>query len=89
MKIRSLVLGCAAALAVLSGAHAEDAVVADDPLQMKNINVCDAYGAGYAQVAGTNTCMKISGQLRYEKRFGTSANATHGRFSMDFETRSD
>lgn len=89
MKIRSLVLGCAATLAVLSGAHAEDAVVAEDPLQMQSVNVCEAYGAGFIKVAGTNTCVRVSGQVRYEKRFGTSANATHGRFSMDFETRSD
>jgi len=89
MKIRSIVLGCATALSMLSLAHAGDAVVPEDPLQMQNVNVCDAYGTGFSKIAGTNTCVKVSGQVRYEKRFGNDRNGSHGQFSMDLETRSD
>ena len=69
MNIKSLLLGSAAALAVVSGAQAADAVVAAEPEPMEYVRVCDAYGTGFFYIPGTETCLKISGQLRYEKRF--------------------
>jgi opacity protein-like surface antigen len=70
MNIKSLLLGSAAALAVVSGAQAADAVVAAEPEPMEYVRVCDAYGTGYFYLPGTETCLKIGGQFRYEKRWG-------------------
>jgi hypothetical protein len=91
MQINSLVLAGAMALIALSGARAKDAVVADDPLGTASaVNVCDAYGTGYTQVAGTGTCVKVSGEIRYQKTIGSrNSSGSNGRMTLDFETRSD
>ena len=94
MNIKSLLLGSAAAFAVVSGAHAADAVVAAEPEPMEYVKVCDAYGTGFFYIPGTETCLKIGGQLRYEKRIkkvdGTaSAYDNHSRIRLDVEARND
>ncbi|MBL0371148.1 porin [Rhizobium sp. KVB221] len=94
MNIKSLLLGSAAALAVVSGAQAADAVVAAEPEPMEYVKVCDAYGTGYFYIPGTETCLKIGGQVRYEKRFqkvgGDSTQYdNHGRIKLDAEARND
>lgn len=66
MKIKSLLLGSAASLMVLSGAHAADAIVSAEPEAVEYVRVCDAYGAGYFYIPGTQTCMNISGYVRYD-----------------------
>jgi hypothetical protein len=92
MNIRSFVLGSAAAFAAITAAHATDAVMAD-PLQpgyTQHVTACDAYGIGFISVNGTNTCMRVKGQLRFEERFSnTGHTSSHGGTSLDFETRSD
>ncbi|KRB50234.1 hypothetical protein ASE04_16885 [Rhizobium sp. Root708] len=70
MNIKSLLLGSAAALAVVSGAQAADAVVAAEPEPVEYVRVCDAYGTGYFYIPGTETCLKIEGYIRTEVRFG-------------------
>jgi hypothetical protein len=92
MNIRSLILGSVAALALVTSAHATDAVVADQPnlLDSQDVQACDAYGKGFAKLPGTDTCMRISGQIRYEKHFSSGPRATSsGRTTLDFETRGD
>jgi Porin subfamily len=64
MNIKSLLLGSAAALVAVSGARAADAVMAE-PEAVEYVRVCDAYGAGYFYIPGTETCLKISGYVRY------------------------
>ncbi len=75
MNIKSLLLGSAAALAVVSGAQAADAVVAAEPEPMEYVRVCDAYGTGFFYIPGTETCLKIGGQFRYEKRWNKTGDA--------------
>jgi hypothetical protein len=82
MNIKSLLLGSAAALAVVSGAQAADAVVAAEPEPMEYVRVCDAYGTGYFYIPGTETCLKIGGQFRYEKRVSWVKNGAD-----DFDRR--
>ncbi|MBY5807028.1 porin, partial [Rhizobium ruizarguesonis] len=55
MNIKSLLLGSAAALAVVSGAQAADAIVAAEPEPVEYVRVCDAYGTGYFYIPGTET----------------------------------
>ncbi|MFN3509280.1 MAG: porin [Allorhizobium sp.] len=70
MNIKSLLLGSAAALAVVSGAQAADAIVAAEPEPMEYVRVCDAFGTGYFYIPGTETCLKISGEVRATLEFG-------------------
>ncbi len=66
MNIKSLLLGSAAALVAVSGARAADAVVVAEPEPVEYVRVCDVYGAGFYYMPGTETCLKISGYMRYD-----------------------
>jgi hypothetical protein len=66
MKIKSLLLGSAAALVAVSGARAADAVVIAEPEPMEYVRVCDTYGVGFYYIPGTETCIKVSGYMRYD-----------------------
>src|ERR1700742_1368202 len=72
MNIKSLLLGSAAALAVVSGAHAADAVVAAEPEPVEYVRICDAYGAGYFFIPGSDTCIKFGGYVRTEGAWGNA-----------------
>jgi hypothetical protein len=72
MNIKSLLLGSAAALAVVSGAQAADAVVAAEPEPMEYVKVCDAFGTGYFYIPGTETCLKIGGRVRFDLQAANS-----------------
>jgi hypothetical protein len=94
MNIKSLLLGSAAAFAVVSGAQAADAVVAAEPEPMEYVKVCDAYGTGFFYIPGTETCLRIGGQLRYEKRFSKVGDSNtvydnHSRIKLDVEAKND
>jgi Porin subfamily len=68
MTIKSLLLGSAAVLVAVSGARAADAIVAE-PEPVEYVRVCDAYGAGYFYIPGTETCIKFSGEVRVQYGF--------------------
>jgi hypothetical protein len=67
MKIKSLLLGSAAALVAVSGAQAADAVIIE-PEPVEYVRICDAYGAGFFYIPGTETCLKFSGYVRVTYR---------------------
>ena len=73
MNIKSLLLGSAAALVAVSGAQAADAIVAPEPEAVEYVRVCDAYGAGYFYIPGTETCLRISGYVRMQAAAGRDA----------------
>ncbi|TWG99363.1 porin-like protein [Mesorhizobium sp. J18] len=51
---------------VLGGpAFAADAIVIPEPEPMEYVRVCDVYGAGFFYIPGTETCLQISGYVRY------------------------
>jgi hypothetical protein len=66
MKIKSLLLGSAAALVAVSGVQAADAIVAAEPEPVEYVRVCDAFGSGYFYIPGTETCLRIHGYIRYD-----------------------
>ncbi|TPK95324.1 MULTISPECIES: porin [unclassified Mesorhizobium] len=70
MNIKSLLLGSAAALAVVSGARAADAVTVAEPEPAEYVKVCDVYGAGYFYIPGTETCLRVGGYIRYDVKAG-------------------
>lgn len=65
MKLKSLLLGSAAALALTSGALA-----ADPRSSFVSLDVCDAYGITGLTIASADTCLKISGSVSYEFHWG-------------------
>jgi hypothetical protein len=92
MNIKSLLLGSAAALAVVSGAQAADAIVAAEPEPMEYVRVCDAFGTGYFYIPGTETCLKISGEVRATLGFDESSTEdwdSDVRARLAFEAKND
>jgi len=71
MNIKSLLIGSAAALVAVSGARAADAVFAPEPEPVEYVRVCDAYGAGFFYIPGTETCLQISGYVWYQMGAGS------------------
>jgi opacity protein-like surface antigen len=90
MNIKSLLLGSAAALAAVSGARAADAVMAE-PEAVEYVRVCDAYGAGYFYIPGTETCLKIGGYVRYQIDYvdGDNGWVKLARAQLEFTAKSD
>ena len=68
MRIKSLLLGTAAAMVAVSGAQAADAIVVE-PEPVEYVRICDAYGSGFFYIPGTETCISFNGFVRsgYEK----------------------
>ncbi len=66
MNIKSLLLGSAAALVAVSGAHAADAIVAVEPEPVDYVRVCDVYGKGFYYIPGTETCLSVGGYVRFQ-----------------------
>jgi hypothetical protein len=89
MRYWYLALGVAVSLAVASAARAEDAVVPDEFEQRQAVDACDAYGTGFAKLPGTDTCVRVSGHVRVEKRYSKRSSGFGGQTVLDFETRSD
>ncbi len=91
MKIKSLLLGSAAALAAVSGAQAADAIVAAAPEPMEYVRVCDAFGTGYFYIPGTETCLKVGGTVRYQVNWGGAANtwSHYSRFRLEVSAKND
>ncbi|MDF2369222.1 MAG: porin [Rhizobiaceae bacterium] len=86
MNIKSLLLGSAAALFAVSGASAADAIIAAEPEPVEYVRVCDAFGAGYFYIPGTETCLKISGFVRFRVDFNSNSDSysstTRGRLNI-------
>ncbi len=92
MNIKSLLLGSAAALAVVSGAQAADAIVAAEPEPAEYVKVCDAFGSGYFYIPGTETCLKIGGRVRIQQAIGKNvdyAPVTKGKISVSAKSDSE
>ena len=66
MNIKGLLLGSAAAFVAVPGARAADAVVIAEPEPVEYVRVCDTYGVGFYYIPGTETCLKVSGYMRYD-----------------------
>jgi hypothetical protein len=84
MIIRSLLLASAAALSAFSAANAADAIVAAEPEPLEYVRICDAYGAGYFYIPGTETCLKIGGMVRTETYIKDAYNPESHRGTFQY-----
>lgn len=66
MKVKSLVLGSAAAILAVTGAQAADLPIAEP---VEYVRICDTYGTGFFYIPGTETCLRIGGRVRAELRY--------------------
>ena len=91
--VKSLLLGSAAGIAAVAGAHAADLPSRkSDPVEY--VRVCSAYGAGFFYIPGTDTCLRVGGRVRAEyavgTRFGDYQDAygtrARGRLNIDART---
>ncbi|WP_319519021.1 porin [uncultured Martelella sp.] len=94
MNLKSLFLGSAAALAATTGAQAADPVVVIEPVQNNYVEVCDAFGAGYFYIPGTETCLDIGGYIRFEVQGSNGGNSydtwnAFTRAQLDISSKTD
>ncbi|MBE7201031.1 MAG: porin, partial [Parafilimonas terrae] len=77
MLLKGSLLGSAAAFAVVGAAHAADLPVRKaEPVEY--VRVCNAYGAGFFYIPGTDTCLRVSGRARFEGGYQTSYSRQAG-----------
>ena len=70
--VKSLLLGTAAGLVAVAGAQAADLPVKAKPVQY--VKICSLYGAGFYYIPGTDTCLKVGGEVRVEADFNASGS---------------
>ena len=90
MKLKSLLIGSAAAL-VSTGAAAQaaDPVVEAEEEPVEYVRVCDAYGAGFFFIPGSETCLRFEGVVRYQINMNDLGFGVGHRFRLNVDARSD
>lgn len=96
MKLGTLLLGTAAGLMVASAAQAADLPGEPVPAAVDYVKVCDTFGAGFFYIPGTETCLDISGRVRFRVQYndftGAGGDTQTLRFRadarVDFDVRS-
>ncbi|HUG61375.1 MAG TPA: porin [Methylomirabilota bacterium] len=92
MKLGTLLLGTAAGLMVASAAQAADLPGEPVPAAVDYVKVCDTFGAGFFYIPGTETCLDISGRVRFRVQYDNFGDTDLLRFRadarVDFDIRS-
>ena len=82
MKLmRSLLLASATGLVAVSGASAADLGGIKKPAPAEYVRVCNAYGAGFFYIPGTQTCLKVGGRARFDYEYASNLNQNDGNTS--------
>jgi hypothetical protein len=99
MTMKSLLLGAAAGIATLGAAQAADLPMTKaEPVEY--VKVCSTFGPGFFYIPGTDTCLKIGGEIRADYRaYGNTKTETRdvnrvafqgeGRIWFDARTDTD
>ncbi|WP_136661515.1 porin [Nitratireductor sp. XY-223] len=86
MRRKTILLATTLLGAASSPAFSADAIVAAEPEPVEYVRVCDAFGAGYFYIPGTETCLKLSGFVRLDIGFLSEADsyssAVRGRLNI-------
>jgi hypothetical protein len=86
MKFKSFLFGSVAAVAAAGGAQAADLTIAEP---VDYVRVCDAFGVGYWYIPGTDTCIKIGGEVNFFAAFqkgGWEFGKVKGHWTIEGET---
>jgi len=89
MNFKSLFLGSTAVIAAATGANAADPVVVVEPAAPNYVEVCDAFGAGYFYIPGTETCLDIGGYVRFQVDANDDDWGVMTRGHLDVTAKSD
>jgi hypothetical protein len=90
--MKTFLLGSAAVLGFGGAAQAADLSVSyAEPVDY--VRVCDAFGAGYFYIPGTDTCLRIGGYVRFQTEFASDVQHYRdwrfkGRGSMEVDAAS-
>jgi hypothetical protein len=84
--VKSLLLGSAAGIAAVAGAHAAD-LPSRKAAPVEYVRVCSAYGAGFFYLPGTETCLRVGGRVRAEYLVQETFNAPGLDTSADYGFR--
>ncbi|WP_181708354.1 porin [Chthonobacter rhizosphaerae] len=89
MTIRAFLLGTAAGLMAVTGAQAADLPGEAVPSAVDYVKVCDTFGAGFFYIPGTETCLDISGRVRFRVTANFDAETVQFRADgrVDFDAR--
>ncbi|MDP4004751.1 porin, partial [Methylobacterium sp. NEAU K] len=71
--LKASLLGSAAAFAAVGAGQAADLPV-KKAAAVEYVRVCNAYGAGFFYIPGTDTCLRVSGRARFEYLYQNSGN---------------
>jgi hypothetical protein len=88
--VKNLLLGSVAGIAAITGAQAADLPLAEP---VEYVRICDTWGNGFFYIPGTQTCLQVSGlvrfDLRYDEPFDRSNDALtfRGRAQLNFDAR--
>lgn len=95
MGVSKILLSSAAVLVAVTSARAADALLVE-PEPAEYVRICDAYGSGWFYIPGTETCMKLDGDLRvdwgsrhYHEEQSDETSAHEDRFRARFSVRSN
>jgi len=66
--LNKTLLGSAAVIMTMVGAQAAD-LPSKKAAPATYVKICDAYGAGFFFIPGTDTCIKVGGYVRYELQY--------------------
>ena len=89
MKLKSLLIGSAAALVATGGAQAADVMMEDEMEPVEYVRVCDAYGSGFFYIPGSETCLRFDGYARYQIDVNKDYLTNSHRFRLNIDARSD
>jgi len=81
---KSLLLGSAAALVAVASAQAAD-LPSKKAAPAQYVKICDAAGAGYFYIPGSDTCLKISGYVEVDahgQNVASNANASLAQYEQ-------
>ena len=68
MTMKTLLLGAAAGLVTVGAAQAADLPMTKAEA-VEYVKVCTEFGEGFFYIPGTDTCLKIGGEVRADYRF--------------------
>ena len=91
MKLKSLLLSSAAAIVATGSASAQaaDVIVEAEPEPVEYVRVCDAYGAGFFFIPGSETCLRFEGYAQYIISATEDELVNSSRFRLNIDARSD
>ncbi|OCC04676.1 hypothetical protein BA190_13395 [Labrys sp. WJW] len=88
MTMKSVLLGAAAGIAAIGAAQAADLPMTKGEA-VEYVKVCSAFGEGFFYIPGTDTCLKIGGEIRakYYAFGGTGFSRNDNRSAFDTQAR--